>query len=190
MKAAMDRAAEQLMQQFGFDYLQQQLQQQQQQQQQLQQQQPNLQQQHEQEQEPELEPQNEHLTYRYQLSTPTHMQQLACNYQPRHSTTTSSPSSTHSNNSSSSGSSSSNISNIGNISNISNIGNHSNAAYSLAVHSYKQQEYPANPSNVPHHQMDQSPLSENGSPNATPGLQTPPATSAGTGATLLAAPAT
>ncbi|XP_017010927.2 RNA-binding protein Pasilla isoform X1 [Drosophila takahashii] len=185
MKAAMDRAAEQLIQQFGFDYLQQQLQQQHQQQQQ--------------EQEPESE--IEHLTYQYQQSKPSHMQQLACNYQPRHSTTTSSPSSTHSlasgsSSNSSSGSSSSNISNIGNISNISNISNnsrhsnHSNAAYSLAVHSYTQQEIPANPSHVPPHQMDQSPLSENGSPNVTPGVQTPPATSGGSATAAAAATST
>ncbi|XP_039491366.1 RNA-binding protein Nova-1 isoform X11 [Drosophila santomea] len=177
MKVAMDKAAEQLIQQFGFDYLQQQLQLQHQSHHQHQHQQ---QQQHEQQQ--QLEPENEHLTYRYQQSKPTHMQQLACNYQPRHSTTTSSPSSSHSSNSSSSDSSN-------NISNISN-SNHSNAAYSLAVHSYQKQiENPANPSHVPHHQMDLSPLSENGSPNGTPGGQTPTATASGNTAAALAAAA-
>ncbi|XP_017073472.1 RNA-binding protein Nova-1 isoform X2 [Drosophila eugracilis] len=188
MKSAMDRAAEQLIQQFGFDYMQQQLQLQHQQQQQQ------LQQHQLQQQQPEQEPENEHLTYRYQQSKPTHMQQLAYNYQPRHSTTTSSPSSTHSltssssNSSSGSSSSSSNIGNISNISNISRHSNHSNAAYSLAVHSYKQDDFSANLSHIPHHQMDQSPMSENGSPNATPGALTPPATSltGNTSATLAA----
>ncbi|XP_041632432.1 RNA-binding protein Pasilla isoform X1 [Drosophila kikkawai] len=166
MKAALDGDAELLMQHLGFDYEQ---------------------------PEPESPPQPQHFTYRYQQSTPTHMQQLACNYQPRHSTnnnnnnnTTSSPSSTHSlassssNKSSSDSSSSSSNSGSINISNISNISPH-RAAYSLAVHSYKQQQSQANPSHVLHHQMDlqqqqSSPLSENGaSPNATPGANTPPA---------------
>ncbi|KAH8268538.1 hypothetical protein KR026_008530 [Drosophila bipectinata] len=189
MKAAVDRAAEQLMiQQFGFNYYPQdstgqhqvqplpQQQQQEQEQEQMQLQQETQQQQAEQEQ--------EHYTYQYQQSTPTSMQQLACNYQPRHSTTTSSPSSTtHSLASGSRNSSSSNISSNSNTSNISNNSHHSthsSAAYSLAVHSYQQQHCLVNPSHIPHHQMDlpQTPLSDNGSPNGTPGTPgtlTPPA---------------
>ncbi|KAH8330828.1 hypothetical protein KR067_007893 [Drosophila pandora] len=193
MKAAMDRAAEQLMQQFGFNYypqdssVQHQVQQQQMLPQQLQQQQQMQQQQHQQQEQ-------EHYTYQYQQSTPTSMQQLACNYQPRHSTTTtSSPSSTtHSLASGSRNSSSSNISssNSNSNSNNSNHSTHCNAAYSLAVHSYKQQQCLVNPSHIPHRQMDPhlqpTSLSENGSPNGgtPPGCQTPspPATSTATSA--------
>ncbi|XP_052835021.1 RNA-binding protein Pasilla isoform X2 [Drosophila gunungcola] len=168
----MDRTPEQLIAQFGFRYLMNQArlaqqkfeqQQQEQQQQQQEQQQQQLQQRHEQ------DPENEHPIYRYQQSEPTHMQQLACNNQPRHSTTTLSPSSTHW--------MALDGSNISNISNIAFGSNHSNAAFSLAAHSHnQQQENPANPNHVPPvRQMDQSPLSENGSPNATPpGVQTPP----------------
>ncbi|KAH8243480.1 hypothetical protein KR032_007759 [Drosophila birchii] len=164
MNAALDGDAQQLLlQHLGFDYEQQQPQ--------------------HQPLQPEPESPQPHFTYRYQQSTPTHMQQLACNYQTRHSTnnnTASSPSSTHSlASNSNNGSDSSNSSNSGssNISNISNISPH-RAAYSLAVHSYKQQQSQANPSHVLHHQMDlqqSSPLSENGaSPNATSGANTPP----------------
>ncbi|XP_026847766.1 RNA-binding protein Nova-2 isoform X2 [Drosophila persimilis] len=194
MKTAMDRAAEQLIQQYAIESMSQE---QENQRQELQRQQ-QLQQQQQQEQE------QEHFIFQYQLLTPTHMPQLASNYQPRHSTnTSSSPSSTHSlasggggggsgggsggstnsnSNSYSSGSSSTSTSGIS-ISN-SNI----TAAYSSAVHSYHK-KLQANPQyNIQHHQMElqQSPLSENGSPNATPGANTPPDTTGATSVTALA----
>ncbi|XP_033241680.1 RNA-binding protein Nova-1 isoform X2 [Drosophila pseudoobscura] len=189
MKTAMDRAAEQLIQQYAIESMSQE---QENQRQELQRQQQLQQQQQEQEQ--------EHFIFQYQLLTPTHMPQLASNYQPRHSTnTSSSPSSTHSlasggggggsggstnsnSNSYSSGSSSTSTSGIS-ICN-SNI----TAAYSSAVHSYHK-KLQANPQyNIQHHQMElqQSPLSENGSPNATPGANTPPDTTGATSVTALA----
>ncbi|XP_034128188.1 RNA-binding protein Nova-1 isoform X2 [Drosophila guanche] len=167
MRTAMDMATEQLIQSMSQE--QEHQRQEFQRQQQLQQQQ-----------------QQEHFIYQYQLLTPTHMQQLASisNYQPRHSTNTSSPSSTHSSsNSYSSGSSSTSGISISN----SNI----TAAYSSAVHSYYkklQQQSQANPQyNIQHHQMElqQSPLSENGSPNATPGANTPPDTTGATSTSAL-----
>ncbi|XP_034661961.1 RNA-binding protein Nova-1 isoform X3 [Drosophila subobscura] len=177
MRTAMDMATEQLIQQFAIESMSQEQEHQRQQQ---------LQQQQQQQQE------QEHFIYQYQLLTPTHMQQLASNsnYQPRHSTNTSSPSSTHSNsNSNSYSSGSSSTSGIS----ISNSNINITAAYSSAVHSYYkklQQQSQANPqNNIQHHQMElqQSPLSENGSPNATPGANTPPDTTGATSTSALVA---
>ncbi|XP_034661962.1 RNA-binding protein Nova-1 isoform X4 [Drosophila subobscura] len=195
MRTAMDMATEQLIQQFAIESMSQEQEHQRQQQ---------LQQQQQQQQE------QEHFIYQYQLLTPTHMQQLASNsnYQPRHSTNTSSPSSTHSlasgcgggdgggssssNSNSNSNSYSSGSSSTSGIS-ISNSNINITAAYSSAVHSYYkklQQQSQANPqNNIQHHQMElqQSPLSENGSPNATPGANTPPDTTGATSTSALVA---
>ncbi|XP_022209341.2 RNA-binding protein Nova-1 isoform X4 [Drosophila obscura] len=190
IRTAMDMATEQLIQQFAIESISQE---QEHQRQELQMQQ-RLQQQQQQQQE------QEHFIYQYQQLTPTHMQQLASNYQPRHSTNTSSPSSTHSlasgggggGSSSSNSNSNSYSSGSSSTSGISISNSNITAAYSSAVHSYYkklQQQSQANPQyNIQHHQMElqQSPLSENGSPNATPGANTPPDT---TGATSTSASA-
>ncbi|XP_023034603.1 RNA-binding protein Pasilla isoform X2 [Drosophila willistoni] len=206
MKAAMERAVQQAMQHIDIDFYVSANQTEQQYQQELQpslsqqlrdqqeQQHQHLHQQHlqqQQQQQEQQQQQQQHYAFRYQQSaTPTtHMQQLAYNYQPRHSTTTtttSSPLSTHSLNSINSNSSGGSNSSSGSSSSNSSSKSNSSADFSLALHSYNPDEQliAQNQLNLNefqhyhqmelelHHQMD-SPISQNGSSPPCGGAHTP-----------------